>query len=183
MLKSIKNISNYILKRVYVNKTLILFELKELKKQNSIAIIKSATFKNLNDILSFQDPKYINIFENFLKIGDAGYFGYIEKECIHRSWVKSNNQTVWLPWSVPYKLKDNEIYIHYCETSHKARGKNIYPHVLYHIAEEFKDKKILISTDDKNIASIKGIRKVGFVPIKTVKVFRLFGFQFKKASI
>ena len=180
MFRSIKNIINYIFQRVYVNETIILFELKKLKKQNSIAIVKNATFENLNDILSFQDLKFIKVFENFLKIGDTGYLGYIEKECVHRSWVQSNNQTVDLPLSIPYKLKDNEIFIHYCETSHKARGKNIYPHVLCHIAEEFKEKKILITTTKNNIASIKGMRKVGFVPRETIHIFILLGFKFKR---
>ena len=78
--------------------------------------------------MSFQDPKYIKIFENFLKIGDAGYLGYIEKECVHRSWAQSNNQTVDLPLSIPYKLKDNEIFI---------KGNQIYKSCVYYVAVDY----------------------------------------------
>lgn len=76
--------------------------------------------------------------------------------------MKLNEQIVYPHWAYPYRLKKDEIFIHYCETAPEARGKNIYPHVLSNISEEHKDKEILISVNDENIASKKGVEKVGF---------------------
>jgi len=97
-----------------------------------------------------------------LLLGDIGYYGYINNNCIHRSWVKLNEQIVYPHWAYPMKLNKDEVFIHYCETTSKARGKNIYPHVFSNIIEKHQGKEVLISVNDKNIVSIKGVEKVGF---------------------
>lgn len=61
-----------------------------------------------------------------------------------------------------YKLKDDEVFIHYCETAPMARGLGIYPFVLSKIINDFFNKKKIISVDAKNTPSIRGIKKVGF---------------------
>jgi len=158
----IKKLINFIKNRLYANETIILYSLKNYQSQTSVATIKHATNENLKDILYFQYERYIDIFKNFVSLGDKGYFGYLQDKCIHRSWVKSNEQIVHPHWAYPYKLKENEVFIHYCETAPEARGQTIYSHVLSNIIEEHQDKEILISVNDANIASKKGVEKVGF---------------------
>ena len=143
----LKKLKSFIINRFYVNETIILFELDKLILQTSTANICKINNNNLSDILNFQDEKSLNIFKDFLLLGY--YYGYINNNCIHRSWLKLNEQIVQLHWASPYKLKQNEAFIHYCETALEARGKNIYPHVLSNIIKEHKDKKILIAMDDK----------------------------------
>lgn len=119
----LKKLLNYIKSRLYINETIVLFSLKNYQSQTSVANIKHATDDNLKDVLYFQHKKYIDIFNNFLSLGDKGYFGYLKGRCIHRSWVKLNEQIVYPHWASPYKLKKDEISIHYCATAPEARGK------------------------------------------------------------
>lgn len=180
MIKFIKKLIGFILPRLYTNDTIIIFTLDKVIAQNSQAIIKYASYKNLKDILYFQNERYIDVFKKFLDIGDVGYFGYLGDKCIHRSWVKSNNQVIYPHAFCPYRLMGDEIFIHYCETAPKARGQNIYPHILSKIACDNIGKKILISINDKNIASKKGALKVGFKQIQKIRIIVLFGLKFIK---
>ena len=178
----LKKTYNYIKSRLYINETIILYSLKSYQSQTSVATIKHATNENLKDVLYFQPQRYIDIFKNFLSLKDKGYFAYLQDKCIHRSWLKGNEQVVYPHWAYPYKLKENEVFIHYCETAPKARGKNIYPHVLSNIIKEHQDKDILISVNDENIASKKGVEKVGFRERERVKVLILLGIKFIKVK-
>ncbi len=175
-----KRLLSFLKNRIYTNEIIIVYQLVEPRKQISPAIIQYANSGNLDDILYFQDKKYIDIFKKFLQMGDTGYFAYIDKNCIHRSWVKSNNQIVYPHWTLPYKLKDNEIFIHYCETAPEAKGKNIYPHTLSVIIQEHTEKKVLIAVNKKNTASIKGIKKVGFKQKMVIRTIILLGIKNKR---
>lgn len=145
---------------------------------NSPAVIKYATESNLADILTFQNRRYVDVFKNFLSIGDRGYFAYVDGRCVHRSWIKHTPQTVNLHWALPMKLKRNESFIHYCETAPSARGMNIYPAVLSRICNDFREKtSILISCNAKNSASIRGIEKAGFRERERVQVLIIMGIK------
>ncbi len=179
-MKFFKKLIRYIKNRLYVKEILIMFTVEEQIPQTSNAMVMHINYLNLNDILNFQHQRYIDIFKKFLKIGDRGYFAYLNNKCIHRSWVKSNEQIVYLHWALPYRLKKNEIFIHYCETAPEVRGKNIYPHVLSKIIDEHQNKKIFILVNKKNIASIKAVRKVGFVSMQTIQIIIIFGIKIKR---
>lgn len=58
--------------------------------------------------------------------------------------------------------KIDSIHIGPCWTHEQNRGFGIYPSVLAKICTDFPMKNIFIFTDIKNIASQKGIEKVGF---------------------
>ncbi|MCT7506067.1 hypothetical protein N5T62_08260 [Aliarcobacter cryaerophilus] len=178
----LRKLYKYLKVRIFLNETIVVYDLKNHQQQTSVATIKHATNENLKDVLYFQPQRYIDIFKNFLSLGDKGYFAYLQDKCIHRSWVKSNEQIVQPHWAYPYKLKENEVFIHYCETAPEARGKNIYPHVLSNIIKEHQDKDILISVNDENIASKKGVEKVGFRERERVKVLILLGMKFIKVK-
>lgn len=141
--------------------------------------IRDANSSNLIDILCFQDIRYIDVFQSFLDLGDRGYFAYLDDKCVHRSWVKSNEQFVYPHWIYPMKLKPNQHFIHYCETSPEARGRGIYPAVLSKIALDYKGRgEVLICIDSKNTASIKGAIKAGFVKKQRLRVFVICGIKF-----
>jgi hypothetical protein len=178
----LKKLLSYIKARLYIDETIILYSLQNHQVQTSVATIKHATNENISDVLSFQHPRYLEVFKNFLSLGDRGYLGYIKDKCIHRSWLKGGEQVVHPHWASPYKLQKNEIFIHYCETSTEARGKNVYPHVLSNIIEEYKGNEILICVNKENIASIKGVEKVGFRERERVKVLVILGMKFIKKT-
>ncbi len=178
----LRKLYKYLKVRIFLKETVVLYRLQNHQIQSSVAIVKHSTYKNITDILYFQSQRYIDTFKNFLSLGDKGYFAYLQDKCIHRSWLKSNEQIVHPHWAYPYKLKENEVFIHYCETAPEARGKNIYPHVLSNIIKEHQDKDILISVNDENIASKKGVEKVGFRERERVKVLILLGMKFIKVK-
>jgi len=174
--KFIKKAIYYIIARIYVNETLILFEHVVWTDQRSPSEIRNASYDNLPDILHFQAPKYLEVFQQFLKLGDKGYFAYLDGKCVHRSWVKFNKQVVYLHPLLKMRLKENEAFIHYCETAPDARGMNIYPHVLCKIVSDFgEDYKVLICVNSKNKASIRGVKKAGFTEIRRIKLLIIFG--------
>lgn len=148
-----------------------------IEKPNNYRIIR-ADFKNLGDILFFQEKKYVETFSKFLTIGDRGYFGYLEKNCIHRTWVKSNCQIVNFHRYLKYQLKENEEYIHYCETSSIARNRGYFSFTLNQILHENSKIKKLIAVTSKNLSSMKAIEKAGFYLYKTVVIYRIFFFTF-----
>ncbi len=180
--KVIKKIYIYFKSRIYINETAILFENFKNVMQTSPAKIVQANHNNLTDTLIFQDPKYIGIFNKFLDSGDKGYFAYLNGKCVHRSWVQFGEKEVSLTPFIKRKIKQNEAYIHYCETAPEARGKNIYPAVLSKIVSNIKDKykNIYISTNINNKASRRGIKKAGFREIEKMRIIVILGVKIKK---
>ena len=57
--------------------------------------IRYVTPSNVLDVLSFQPSRYADVFRSFLQQGSRGYYVYLADKCIHRSWVKSNEQVVY----------------------------------------------------------------------------------------
>jgi hypothetical protein len=180
--KFIYKILGVLKRNFYIRETIILYECKKNINSNIGLINKDIKIKkiselNLNDLLYFQSKNYIDIFKNFLKLKDIGYMAYYNNKCVHRTWVKFNCQTVSLHSGYRYTLNNDEIFIHYCETSNIARGHGIYPKVLATIINEFNDKIKLISVNIKNKASIKGVQKVGFRERERVKILVILGIK------
>ncbi|WP_338449637.1 hypothetical protein R4Z09_26255 [Niallia oryzisoli] len=172
----LKKIIKLILTRLFVRETVILFMMDQVKEIVSPAVIKKATYENINDILNFQEDKYLSTFKGFLEKGDIGYLGYLNSQCIHRTWVVTQEGTIiYMHPLLKRKLNKNEVYIHYCETSPSARGNNVYSHVISEIAKEYSNKKVLICVNRKNIPSIRGVIKAGYKPIESITVIALLG--------
>lgn len=181
-IRIVKRIYNFLKQRIYVNETLILFERQENTRNACPAVITRISAANVADVLDFQPPHYIPIFENFLYRGDTGYFAYLNGKCVHRSWVVHSPQTVHLHTFLPKLLQPGEAFIHYCETAPLARGRNIFPAVLSKIAEDFKSygHLLMISANAKNKNSIKGIVKAGFAERERERVIVIAGIKIKQ---
>ena len=183
MKEYIRILINFFKTRFYINEEYLLYTFKERKNQTSEVEIFLANNNNISDILQFQDKRYLKMFKAFLAMGDIGYLGYINNTCVHRSWVKKDEQIVKLQKFLPHKISDNQIFIHMCETSQEARGKNIYPTVLCKIIDDFRnDYQILIAVDSNNIPSIKGIEKSGFILSERHKIKVIMGIISRKIT-
>jgi ribosomal protein S18 acetylase RimI-like enzyme len=149
---------------MFASERLLLYKHGSDIPQSSPAEIRKATPGNIRDVLFFDTPDKVEKYLNFLELGDRGYLGYLDGNCVHRSWVKCGPGVVWLHWSLPLSLKENEAYIHFCETAPQSRGKNIFSHMLCHISEELKHcKNIYICINVNNPASIRSVEKAGFM--------------------
>lgn len=179
LIKIFKKIFKKIFSKEKIYIYISLGALPNINRPNNYKIVR-ANLKNLKDILFFQEKKYIKIFETFLKNGDRGYLGYLNENCVHRTWVKSNCQTINFHRYFKYKLKKDEEYIHYCETSDKARNKGCFSFTLNQILSENFDKKKLIAVNSKNLSSIKAIERSGFDLYKTIIIYRILFLTIKK---
>lgn len=84
------------------------------------------------------------------------------------------------------ELKEDEVFIGYCQTHPEFRGQLIYPATLQHIlryAVAQNKKRCFISTSPRNLASIRGIEKAGFAFLEKKRKFRLFGKMFNNQWI
>ncbi len=181
MINNCKFILKKIIRVIYSKKVLLVYDHDCFLNQLSSATIVKANDSNIHDTLSFQNEKYARVFSDFLKNGDTGYLAYEKGECIHRSWVRSGKQLVNLNWAFKLQIENNEHYIHYCETAVKARGKNIYPHVLDHIAKDYKNKgRVFLTVNKNNNASIKGVEKAGFIEKERIILLLVLGFKIRK---
>lgn len=170
-------------KNFFQYEKIILYRLGNPKYITANCVIKTVNHLNVEDVLYFQPCKYVEIFKNFLLENDKGYYAYINGKCIHRSWVQYGLKTIYLHSQFAYELKENDVFIHYCETAQEARGKNIYSYVLSKIISDNIGKNILIAVSQNNIPSRKGVEKVGFKEYCVVRVIVLLGFKFIKENI
>lgn len=84
------------------------------------------------------------------------------------------------------ELKEDEVFIGFCQTHPEFRGKGIYPATLQHIvryAVAQNKKRCFISSSPANLASIRGIERAGFSFLEKKRKFRLFGKMFNNQWI
>lgn len=62
-------------------------------------------------------------------------------------------------------IPNNGYHIGPCYTEPGHRGKGLYPLLLQHIMDDKPNTKFYMIIDENNIASIRGVRKVGFIEI------------------
>lgn len=112
-------------------------------------------------ILLVRNTPNLQSFHEFLQRGDEGYYAYLDGKCAHRSWALHNGV---MDVDIFYhrQLKENEVFIHWCETADWARGHNLYPATLGQIIVDNPGKRVCISVNRNNVASRRGIEKAGF---------------------
>lgn len=114
--------------------------------------------------------KLIYVLWYILTIGNFKIYYVLDKtgRIIHFSHVMSKI------YKYAFMPRINSIHIGPCWTHELHRGKGIYPAVLSKICSDYKEKNIYIFTKKENIASQKGIEKVGFKQFATgIKTKRL----------
>ena len=157
--------------------TVFIFRHQQLRKLTCPAEIHKVTWGNVDDARDMDSPEMISQYRSFLESGDSGYYAYSKGTVRHRSWVKSGPGTAGCGLCVKFKLKDEDVYVHYCKTEPSARGKGIYSAVLSRITYDMHamNKTVYIATIESNPASIKGIEKAGFEPVRRVRSLVCFG--------
>jgi hypothetical protein len=107
---------------------------------------------------------------------DLCYVAYLQGKLAHYSWVQRSGKHDIEPAATVHDVAAGEIWIYHCETAPWARGNRIYPFVLStivsdHIRQGFGGARIYTTGD--NIASQKGILRVGFRQYAVLRVLRL----------
>ncbi len=176
--KCVHYIYDIIRYRIFASYTSLLYSIDSYEYvPKYYADIRRVTLYNVNDAYTFQNEHYLQCFREFLEKGDDGYYGYLDDKCAHRSWVIHNGMMVVNRYYKRF-MKENEIYIHWCETAVWARGHNLYPAVLGRIIADNPNKHICISVNENNIASRRGVEKVGFTVKERIQTKVFFGMKF-----
>jgi len=163
--------------RLYSDSNVLVMELKNRVPQTSPVTIQDVTTANVDDALNFQSSGQVKTFRSFLKQGHKGFYGYLINKCVHRSWVVVGPGKAFIHKFYSIILKENEVFIQYCETASEARGKNIFAHVLSHIGQQFPTSRVLTSVDQENHSSIKSMLKAGFVQFDLKRIKMIFGIR------
>lgn len=140
------------------------YKLTSKSIQNQYIHIKFCDFEIVNyercyQVLDIRDINVKSIFEKICKeqiVLLAKYNGIVAGHAVLKPPQNSFSGKHW----------NEKALIHYCYVAPKYRGKNIYPYMLANLANiafnEYNISKIYIFTNKKNVASQKGIRKVGY---------------------
>ena len=121
-----------------------------------------------------------------LKNANVGFFALYNKKVIGYGWYKDKNSKF---HDTFYKMNkaDNVCYLCRFFVSEDMRGKNIYPAMISNLIEYHKkentDAKYYISAYSDNIASIKGLSKVGFKLVSKYKFVRLMKLTVNKIKL
>lgn len=135
---------------------------------------------NYDQVLAFREENVAKSFKSMLDVGQKGIFAIHRGRTVAHCWaLTAKNVEPGSRVNGLISLREDEAYIHFCHTDRNYRGNNIYPFLLSvlskHLFEVEKMKAIFIDTSLDNIASQKGIRKVGFQERYLITTLRLVG--------
>ena len=142
--------------------------------------IESITYSNLDSILDIDSQNYILKYKDFLQHKNKGFIAYYNGECCHRALEVKGPTTINVFNNYKLSLKTNENYIHYCKTKECFRGKSIYPNVLKYICSQNPNQTFYLMALARKKSALKGAQKGGFVIVKVIKSFKIFGISFFK---
>lgn len=121
-----------------------------------------------------------------LQYGDTGFFALYDNKIVGYGWYKDKNAKFHDSF---YRMKkaDNLCYLCRFFVCEDMRGNNIYPAMITKLIE-FREKenpggKYYISAYSNNIASIKGLLKVGFELVGRYKFVRVLKRTLNKKTL
>jgi len=140
----------------------------------------------LIDVEINTDVRYsnFNLFEKSnikerISRGDNIFMAFTNGEPI--AYLFATTKDIWVDeikdWLI---ISPDEVYLYDALTFPEYRGKMIYPTLIQHVAEYYKElcfKNALIFTKSDNRSSIEGIENVNFKFYKDIKFFSIFGLK------
>lgn len=173
MKNMIKRIFQIKKERVYYITKNDLLEVKTKVNCNVLYIDEN----NYKRILDMREEATSRVFQNMLNDGQIGVFAEVEGNIVSHAWIqiagisKSNYNGGF------GRLKDNQAIIHFCNTDLKYRGNNIYPFLIYNLADlYFKQNSngtLYITTSIDNYSSQRGLSKIGFKYLEDRLIFKI----------
>ena len=133
------------------------------------------------DVSNYKDVELIRggysiQFLKQLSYGDFGYYAMVDGKMVAYGWIKHAKSKDYF-----FKIEKDCCYLCRFFTHENSRGHNIYPCLINALIEHEKEcRRFYIDIEKGNIASEKGLLKVGFKKIKTIRFFRGFRITFNK---
>lgn len=142
----------------------------------SIGLVPRAKLAQLATIGPFDRAEC----EERLVRGDRCYGVWSDGELAHYSWVQDRGTHPIEAAGIDVDIPAGELWIYNCRTADAQRGKGIYPRVLQRIVDDYfraGASTVWIYTSEANVASQRGILKVGFVHTSTLRALYVGGYS------
>lgn len=164
---------------VFRKRTLLILE-KDLDKIDLAEAKINPEYKLIsrNDIIKILNLKHLKegILNEYLENKSKCLGAFWNDRVIGYCWV--HFRKYYFPFFDYYlKIKDKEAYIGPAFVDPEFRGKRLYGALMSRLFVNLKKNGCLLvygSVWDTNIASIKGVKKIGFLPVNYIKVIRIF---------
>lgn len=161
-------------------------ELFFLKREDYVKVISDLPLRfiriNENNLYLIQGitenkgEKALKNFKNQLKNGDLGLLVCIGDTPIAYGWAKFFKSRDFF-----FQISDSCCYLCKFYTHSNYRGHNVYPSLISTFIEYLSDyDRFYIDIEMGNLASKKGLLKVGFDTVKTFKFYRVFKITLNK---
>lgn len=127
-------------------------------------VFTKVTPDNIDSVLDFRDVNHLENFKKFLDDGQVGIYAWLDSKVVGHGWGKLCNGNC-CRVNGYMDILHGEALIHYCNVKDAFRGNSIYPSMLIALSNMLFSEGarcVLIDTEIDNIASCKGIAKVGF---------------------
>jgi len=170
------SITTYILYEIHIKRSIREIEVKINNCRLEIVSDQEQVDRLVEEGIDFSsDPDFINYGFGF----NSGAFlclVFIGQSLAHTSWFsRSHDGSVFDTLFSRINFGDAG-YIGPCKTISNFRGLGIYPYALTSILKFLSEQYVyraLISTSNRNMASIRGIEKAGFNPFNVIKKYKL----------
>lgn len=148
--------------------------------------IENITCDNASGVRDFRDDVEVSVFRGFLEQGQVGVYATLDGKVVGHAWAMSCN----LERSMAngyFELHKGESFIHFCNVKASCRRQGIYQAMLFALCKrllnEAKVKRVFIDTKLGNLASVRGIQRVGFKPVGQFLYFQLVNRLIYRRSI
>ena len=135
--------------------------------------------QNAGLVANLRGDTYVEQFKNQLRMGDFGYYAFLDGKPVAYGFVKHQGSGDYF-----YRIGDGCLYLCRFFTHEGARGKGIYPALITALIEREADcRSFYICTERGNVASERGLLKVGFQFIGEYGFIRGFKHTFNKKKL
>lgn len=121
-------------------------------------------------IRPMNEQKYAQFSKRFNR-GDRCFVAFSEGVPCHFSWVRMLGVMAISSANKSFSLDTNQSWIFDCRTNESYRGLSIYPQVISRISNDLLENgmtSVMIDATKDNSASVNGILKAGFIPVKQI---------------
>lgn len=162
--------------RIWSSHTMMLLEYNPQKDiirnvENRFAF---ADINNINDVLEFENIKYVETYRHMLDNGEVGILGYLNEKCVFRHWIQMEGNIVH-EGKIIKSLDEKSCYSHYVFCAVEARKHGFHSDSIQVIKNKYPEHKIYTLVNTTNNKSMRNYLNANFKKVKEIKVtMRLF---------
>lgn len=176
-----------ILHRFYSNSEILLLVRKPQKitqeSKDFSGVFRMITENNIKDCVNFEDASFVTIYKNMLAKGNIGHYGYLNGECVFRSWLQCSGD-IKFEGCIVHHLKENEYNSYFTFCAPEARGNRFQYESISQWIHMYPDGRFYAMVLPQKEISLNNYKRNGFKVYQLIRVEnRLFQRRLKKTSL